>query len=356
MAKILSFLNDWHGVWRFMAVLGLGLAFAYIVKALAFRVLRRVAERTESTLDDEMLTGLNWPARLLVASTALQWAVRDLDERDIPRNVEMWLGRLMAVLIWAAITSALSRVAITGVRYWFSRQQDPREVTTLARTAVTMVCSIPAILGLLNVFDVNLTPALTALGVGGIAVSLALKDTLANLFSGFYVSLAGNLRKGDFIRIDGGYEGWVEDIRWRITTLRTLGGNLIIIPNSKLSEAVVTNFSQPAKPLAVSIPIGVSYSTDIDVLDSAVLDVVARAVGEIDGLLAEPSAVLRFNPGFGANSIDFTLVVHVAQFDQQFAVSDQLRRRLFKRFREAGISIPFPTRTVEIVSGKQPGG
>jgi small-conductance mechanosensitive channel len=355
MSQLTDFLREWHGLGRFLAVFGLGLAIAFTIKSVVFHLLRRLAARTESRLDDEMLTGLVWPARLIVIFSALEWAVRDLDERDIPRGAEMWLGRLMAILIWIAVTSALSRVAITGVVYWFSKQPDPREVTTLVRTAVTMVCSIPAILGLLNAFDINLAPALTALGVGGIAVSLALKDTLANLFSGFYVSLAGNLRKEDFIRIDGGYEGWVEDIRWRITTIRTMANNLIIIPNSKLSEAVVTNFSQPVKPLAVLIPVNVAFSTDIDLLDSVVLDEVNKGLGFIEGLLAEPAPVLRFNPGFGASSLDFTLVVHVAQFEMQFAVSDHLRRRLLKRFREEGISIPFPMRTVEIVSGQPPG-
>ena len=254
----------------------------------------------------------------------------------------------------AAITAVLTRISITGLVYWFRNQPDPREVTTLARTAIGIVCSIPAIFGLLNAFEVNLAPALTALGVGGIAVSLALKDTLANLFSGFYVSLAGNLRKGDYIRIDGGYEGWVEDIRWRITTIRTLQRNLIVLPNSKLSEAIVTNFSQPVKPLAVPIPIGVSYSTNIDLLDRVVLEEVRKGIGEIEGLLEDPEPVLRFNPGFGDSSLNFTLVVHVAQFEMQFAVTDQIRRRLLKRFREEGINIPFPMRTVEIVSGGKP--
>ncbi|NWF82998.1 MAG: mechanosensitive ion channel family protein [Bryobacteraceae bacterium] len=345
-------INQWHGVARFLAVFGLGLAVAFTIKAVVFRVLRRLAEQTESTLDDEMLDGLNWPARLIVLFSALRWAVANLEPRDMPPGAATWLENLMAILIWIAVTVALSRVAITGLVYWFRKQPDGREVTTLTRTAVTMVCSIPAVLGLLNTFEVNLAPALTALGVGGIAVSLALKDTLANLFSGFYVSLAGNLRKGDYIRIDGGYEGWVEDIRWRITTIRTMGQNLIVIPNSKLSEAVVTNFSQPVKPLAVAIPLNVSYSTDIDRFEQIVMEEVHRSIGSIEGLLEEPAPVLRLNPGFGDVGLSFTLFVHAAQFEQQFAVTDLLRRRLLKRFRQEGINIPFQLKTVEISSAK----
>lgn len=350
MSDLVRLLNEWPSVYRFLVVLGIGLAVGFAIKGFVFRVLRRVARRTETTLDDELLDGLKWPARFIVFASALRWAISHLAGRDVPQDVSLWLERLLVILTWVAVTAVLTRISITGFIYWFRNQPDPREVTTLARTAIGIVCSIPAILGLLNAFEVNLAPALTALGVGGIAVSLALKDTLANLFSGFYVSLAGNLRKGDYIRIDGGYEGWVEDIRWRITTIRTLQRNLIVLPNSKLSEAVVTNFSQPVKPLSVPIPIGVSYSTDIDHLDRVVLDEVQKAMGSIDGLLDDPPPVLRFNPGFGDSSLNFTLVVHVAQFEMQFAVTDQIRRRLLKRFREEGINIPFPMRTIEIVS------
>lgn len=355
MTQLADFFNAWQGIWHFLTVFAFGLAVALTIKSVLFRILRRLAEQTESSLDDEMLDGLRWPARLIVLFSALYWAFAELDARDIPPGAAVWLGRLMAVLIWVAITAALSRIGITCLVYWFRKQPDAREVTTLTRTAVTMVCSIPAILGLLNAFNVNLAPALTALGVGGIAVSLALKDTLANLFSGFYVSLAGNLRKGDYIRIDGGYDGWVEDIRWRITTLRTMGGNLVIIPNSKLSEAVVTNFSQPTKPMAVTIPLSVAYATDIDRFEQFVLEEVQQSIGDVEGLLDDPPPALRLNPGFGEIGLSFSLIVHVAQYEMQFAVTDFIRRRLIKRFRQEGITIPFQLKSVEIATGKTPG-
>jgi small-conductance mechanosensitive channel len=353
IGSLIQVLHQWHGIWRFLAVLAAGLAIGLAVKAIAFRILRRLAGRTKTTLDDEIVEGLRWPARLIVLSAALRWAIADLDERDLPASAEVWLGRLLVVLIWAAVTSALTRVAVAGLIFWFRSQPDAREVTTLARTAVAMVCSIPALFGLLNAFDVNIAPALTALGVGGIAVSLALKDTLANLFSGFYVSLAGNLRKGDYIRIDGGYEGWVEDIRWRITTIRTLGGNLIVLPNSRLSEAVVTNFSQPESPMSVLIPVHVSYASDIDAVERVVLEEARKGMGDIEGLMEKPAPVLRLNPGFGEFGLEMTLVVHVTRYELQFAVTDLLRRRLLKRFRREGIEIPFPRKPMEPPGEKQ---
>jgi small-conductance mechanosensitive channel len=164
--------------------------------------------------------------------------------------------------------------------------------------------------------------------------------------------VAGQLHRGDFIRLDrstaGFVEGYVMDIHWRITTLLTLDNNMVLIPNSKLAEAIVTNFSQPAAPLSVPIPYGVDYDTDLALLDRVVLEIVKNATGEVAGLLAEPAPINRLTPGFGESALNFTLYVSVTDVAAQFAVADLLRRRLLARFRQEGIRIPFPTRTLEI--------
>jgi small-conductance mechanosensitive channel len=123
---------------------------------------------------------------------------------------------------------------------------------------------------------------------------------------------------------------------------------MVLIPNSKLSEAVLTNFSEPAKPLSITIPYGVDYATDLDLLDRVVLEEVQGAVGQIPGLLAEPKPSNRLNPGFGDSALNFSLNVGVSELEAQYAVTDLLRRRLLKRFRAEGINMPFPMRTVEI--------
>jgi small-conductance mechanosensitive channel len=238
-------------------------------------------------------------------------------------------------------------VSIVLLQHSMRRSATGIQITTLTRTLIRVFWGVPAVLIILRqAFNFEITPWLATLGVGGIAISLALKDTLANVFSGFYVSLSGQLKKGDYIRLDVGVEGYVSDIHWRVTTLRTLSGNMVLIPNSKLSEAVLTNFSEPAKPLSITIPYGVDYATDLDLLDRVVLEEVQGAVGQIPGLLAKPSN--RLNPGFGDSALNFSLNVGVSELEAQYAVTDLLRRRLLKRFRAEGINMPFPMRTVEI--------
>jgi small-conductance mechanosensitive channel len=190
------------------------------------------------------------------------------------------------------------------------------------------------------------TPILTALGVGGLAVALALQDTLANLFAGFYISVANQIRIGDYIKLESGEEGYVADISWRSTSVRMLANNLIIIPNAKLGQAIVTNYHLPEKRMSLLIPVGVSYDSDPEEVERILVDVATSSARDIAGLLAEPAPFVRFIPGFGDSSLNFTLICQVAEFVDQYMVQHQLRKRIFARFREAGIEIPFPIRTV----------
>jgi len=343
--------TDWHGAWRFLIVFAVLLVIAWLLKTLLFKALDRLAGRTSTDLDDTLLGALQWPARYWVVLLALVVAVADLDERDVPVRIAHGFQQAIVILLVISMALAIARVSIVMLQHSMSRSATGIQVTTLTKTLIRMFWGVPATLIVLRqAFNFEITPWLATLGVGGIAISLALKDTLANVFSGFYVSLSGQLHKGDYIRLqDPLVEGYVADIHWRVTTLRTLANNLILIPNSKLAEAVLTNFSQPAKPLTVTIQYGVDYATDLDLLDRVVIEEVKSAVGEIPGLLAEPEPRNRLNPGFGESALNFTLIVAVTELEAQFAVTDLLRRRMLRRFRTEGIRMPFPMRTIEIL-------
>jgi small-conductance mechanosensitive channel len=206
---------------------------------------------------------------------------------------------------------------------------------------------------ILSVLGISITPLITALGVGGLAVALALQDTLVNLFAGLHILMEKSIRVGDFIRIETGQEGYVEDITWRTTRIKMQPNNMIVIPNSKLSQSVVTNYSLPEKKMAVSIPVSVSFSVDPENVENVLAEEANKAVGEVEGLLGEPKPVARFIPGFGESSLDITLICHVREFADQANVQHELRKRILKRFRQEGIEIPFPHRTVFIREEKK---
>jgi small-conductance mechanosensitive channel len=204
-------------------------------------------------------------------------------------------------------------------------------------------------------YNRSITPILTALGVGGLAVALALQDTLSNLFAGFYVAVARQIRLGDYVKLNSGEEGYVNDIGWRSTSIRSLGSNMIIVPNAKLAQAIITNYYLPEKRMSASFQIAVSYRSDPDQVEKVLLDVTRQGTKDIPGLLADPAPSVAFDPGFNESSLGFTVGFTVAEFAAQFAVRNELKKRIFRRFRQDGIEIPFPTRTVYIETDTAPG-
>jgi small-conductance mechanosensitive channel len=256
------------------------------------------------------------------------------------------------LILWiVSLTAVAAKVAGSLVKLYGGGVASALPVTTLTQSLASLGVATVGILILLDTLHISVTPILTALGVGGLAVALALQDTLSNLFAGFYVSLAGQVRLGDYVKLDSGEEGYVTDISWRSTTLRALPNNLIVVPNAKLAQAIVTNYHLPEKRMSLLLPVSVSYDSDPELIERILIEEAFSGAKEIPGLLAEPAPFVRFIPGFGGSSLDFTLICQVAEFVDQYLAQHELRKRIFKRFRREGIEIPFPIRTVYIKGG-----
>ena len=177
-------------------------------------------------------------------------------------------------------------------------------------------------------------------------MALALQDTLSNLFAGMHIMAEQTVRVGDFIRLETGQEGHVEDISWRTTRIRMLPNNMVIVPNNKLSQSVLTNYHLPVRQMVLQVPVSVSYSSDPDVVERVLLDVALQAASEVPGLLAEPAPQVRLLPGFGESSLNFSLLCSIREMGDHNPVLAALNLRIFKRFRKEGIEFPYPTRTV----------
>jgi small-conductance mechanosensitive channel len=203
---------------------------------------------------------------------------------------------------------------------------------------------------MLSALGVQITPILTALGVGGLAVALALQEPLANLFSGVHLLVDRPVRVGDYIKVsEGGVEGTVTDIGWRATRLQTLGNCVIVVPNKTMAQATLTNYSLPEPRLALGLSIRVDQAADAERVEAILADEVKRATGQVRGLLTEPAPGVAFSPGFGEYSLDFTIGYQVAEFVDQYQVQNELRKRILRRLRQEGIDIAVPARSIRVV-------
>jgi small-conductance mechanosensitive channel len=315
----------------------------WAIRRLALKTLRTWTARTGSRAGLVLADSLSGPILLWAAILALHVG---LQSSGLPGKATDWGAKTLFVLWIATLTMMCMRIARDLIRLYGSQMAGAMPVATLTQNLAQIGVVILGGLVLLDHFHVSITPMLTALGVGGLAVALAMQDTLSNLFGGFYVAVAGQVRLGNYIKLNTGEEGYVTDIGWRSTIIRSLGNSMIIVPNAKLAQAIVTNYDLPDKRISALVEVRVSLDCDPDQIERVLLDTAAQGTREIPGMLADPAPSVTFDPGFGDSALGLTLNYQVAEFASQFSVRDELRRRIFRRFKKEGIRIPFPARAV----------
>jgi small-conductance mechanosensitive channel len=215
--------------------------------------------------------------------------------------------------------------------------RSPTLVVNVARLIV-------AVLGLVLILQnlgINITPLITALGVGGLAVALALQDTLGNLFAGVQIVLSRQVRPFDFVRISTGDEGRVIDVRARNTTIETGDGSLLVVPNSTLATSIFKNHTLPTPQFWVTVDAGVSYDNDLQHVERVTLDVAREVLSAVEGAVPEQDPTMFFHR-FGPTSVELTVRMQVREFPNQGPVRHEFIKRLHRRYAEEGVVIPHP--------------
>lgn len=323
-------------------------AAAVLLLVLRFWLLQMATSwvgRTSTSIDDILLQTIRHPSLYWCLALGLYVGIQF---SDIPiRYVELFT-KVINVLVILSITFVLASFSGAIFSNFLQQSNLPLTRTGLAQGMVKGGIVTVGLLVVMSTLGISVAPLLTALGVGGLAVALALQDTLGNLFAGIQILMEQTIRVGDFIRLDSGQEGYVADISWRTTRIRMLPNNMVVIPNSKLTQSVITNYYLPEKRMSLLVPVGVRYGTDPDVVERVLVEEALAACDEAPGLLQEPAPFVRFIPGFGDSSLDFTLICQVAEFTDQYLAQHIIRKRIIRRFAAEGIEIPFPQRTVHL--------
>ncbi|MDA1081558.1 MAG: mechanosensitive ion channel family protein [Gemmatimonadetes bacterium] len=303
----------------------------------------RVAERTDNKLDDIILGAGRGPVVLWAVLLGLYIGITFA---GYEQNIIEAIRRPLLAVVIMSVSWTLASVVSAMIKL----PQGPsgavpsaRILSTAAQASVLAVGFLVA----LQTLGVSVTPILTALGVGGLAVGLALQDTLANLFAGFHILVSGQLRPGDFIELESGAKGFVEDITWRNTTIRQLPNNLLIIPNAKLSQSITINYTLPETQQSMLVPVGVSYDDDLEHVERVTIEVARTIQADVEGAVRDFEPVTRYNE-FADSSINFNVIMRAEQYTNMFLMRHEFVKRLHERYRAEGISIPYPQRTVHL--------
>jgi len=327
----------------FFAGLVLGLLFELII----LRKLKTLARRTKWEGDEVIIRAFQGWTAVLGAVVGLYIALLWLPFTTMALHI---IHRALLVITIFVVTVILARMVGGFVNIYGEKGRGVLPAATIFANLSKAVVFILGALVILNSLGISITPIVTALGVGGLAVALALQDTLANFFAGFHLLLARQIKPGDYIRLESGEEGYVADVTWRTTTIRQLSNNMVVVPNAKLASAVVVNYELPGRDMAVSVPVSVSYDSDLEKVEEVTLAVAREVMQEVPGGVADAEPLLRFQ-SFGESGIQLTVFLRVQEAIYQFAVRHEFIKRLHRRYKQEGIVIPFPIRTVYLKDG-----
>jgi small-conductance mechanosensitive channel len=328
------------GVLIVIVYLGVG----FLVRRIFLARLASAVSRSATKWDDVTLKALKAPSTLLILA---------LGGLIVERYVELPVGWIQVLdqVVRVGTILALILFADSFMRGAIELYKDQLNAIHLTRGfARAIVRTLILMLGGLVVLDtlhISITPLLASLGVGGLAVGLALQGTLSNLFAGMQIISDRPIRVGDYVQLENGQAGYVTEIGWRATKVRMLPNNTVVIPNSKLAESVLTNYYLPERELAVLVEVGVSYNSDLQHVERVTVEV-AREIQK-----AAPGAVRDFEPfiryhTFDASSINFSVIMRAREYVDNFLMKHEFIKRLHARYKEENISIPWPIRTLDV--------
>lgn len=304
---------------------------------------KRLVDKTKWTFDDYILqsiSGILLPFSIVLSFIASIYFIPDY------KNIHSIFHKIGFAAIAFLVTLVIARFTSKMVRYYCSNTNVKLPTSLLSNLSSSIIFIIGTLVTL-QTFGVSIAPILTTLGIGGLAVALALQDTLANLFSGLNILLSKQVRIGDYVKLDSGNEGYIADITWRNTVIRTLRNNLVIIPNSKLAASLITNCSLPEKTTSFQIEIGVSYDSDLEKVELVTIDTIKKVLSSTSGAAVNSTPSLRFHT-FANSSINFTVSVHASEYADQYLLKHECVKALHEQYRKENIVIPYPVQTVVI--------
>lgn len=358
MANILGFIvPDWAAAIGFFVG---AILLADVIIVFVDRLVRPLLSKTKTVLDDYLFDNLRGPFKLVFAIFGAYYGLQLASP-----NVE-WFGYKLDALMGFALIIAAGHAAaraLSAVLKWYVHEIGIQERSRVGDVfpILSNILKIAVYLGtfiiLLSEWGVEIGPLIAGLGVAGIAVALALQDTLKNFFAGLYILADKPVRRGDFVAVDTDMtdnKGWIEEIGWRTTKLRTRDGYLYLIPNDKLASSVVINYNKSRSTKRVRATVGAEYSAEpkyvMDTLEKACKEVIKR----LEYADKDEKPVIRLT-GYKDSAIEYTASIYVKEYENQFEALSELNQEIHRQFKNAGLTIPFPIRTLYMHDEKKDG-
>jgi small-conductance mechanosensitive channel len=323
-----------------------GFLAGFLVQLMG-RIGAALARRTKDDFDDRFARKLPLPLAIVAGILAAGALLALLQDR-LEVGVVLQARRVLVITFVLGGAWAVLRILRLSLNRLSSRKVRFQPAARVTGRVVAVVVYAMAFLTILSQYGISITPLLTGLGLAALAVGLALQETLANFFSGIWIQTEQPLSPGHYVRIEaaGGQpvEGFVERVGWRTTRVRVLAGSLVVVPNSKVAQAIVTDFTLPEPTISVVMSFRLPFDVDPNRAMTILVEEAKEAAKTTPGLLEDPAPFANATPGVGEYGIGYSLIIKVREFVDQWNAQTAVTARVWHRFQKEGIRLLYPTR------------
>ena len=325
----------------FAAVFVLSLIVALILKKWLWLRIEHWARKAPNSWRDRVVHELDLPAKMLAFGLTVSFAQNFVPDNFHHEQLINLTLRIYFIFVGVVILNRAAKIMIAGDHGYFGKLNvgSRQLILIIVRVVIYLIGGLIILDGL----GISITPLLASLGVGSVAVALALQDTLSNFFSGIYVLADRPINIGDYVRLDdgAGMEGYVVQIGWRSTRIQQLSGNVVVVPNSKIASSRLINYNLPTPETSFSVNVGISYEADLEKVEKVSLEVAKKVVSQSAGSPPSYNPSISFN-SFGDSAINMSVNLRAQKFVDSFQLKHELIKALHSRFKAEGIEIPHP--------------
>lgn len=313
--------------------------FMFVLRYLSIYLLRRWMKKRGTKINELIVGVLKVPSIYWCIAIGLYVGI---EISELPRRYILYADKTIAIILIFSVTIALANLFVKIFENYIQKSNITVPATGIVFGVFKGAVVAAGIFVIFNVLGISITPLITALGVGGLAVALALKDTLSNLFAGLHMIASTEIRPGDYIKLGSGEEGTIRDITWRSTSILSPGQNIIIVPNAKVATATITNYNVPDSEVSFTVQVSAPYAGDLEKIEAVTLEVARKVMNETAGGISGYEPTVRFS-AFGETAILFSVSLKARQWSTHYLVKHEFIKALQKRYAEEGISIPVRT-------------
>ena len=329
----------------YLGSLAIVIVFALLARILVFLFewyLHTVAKHTKSELDDLVVKYLKNPVVILSVVFGVKLALLNI-------NAHLVLMEISNSILMVTILYVVMRVVDINIEGWGKKFASRTEtklddlLLPLFHKIAKVLFVLVAIVLVLHIWEIDVTPYLAGLGISGIVLGLALQDSLKNIFGGVSLIMDGTYEIGDKIKLESGEIGKIMDIGLRSTKLMTYDNEVLYVPNGFLANSRVLNFTRPDTKVRSKVEFGVAYGSDVE----KVKKVVGRVLSKMEHVCKEPAPKVLFYE-MGDFALKFRVFFWVDHWDKEADKKVESNEKIYEALQHAKINIPFPTQTVYV--------